>query len=179
MKNLPNRLKQLRKCYQLPVLEAEWVCGISRSALNTWERGTRMPSADGLYQIATSYGVSMDWLCGITNTPYTVESIDTAERLHISASLVNDVLSNLSFFPGYQNDKVVTDYIKHKEKFSIEARANILVFVLFLKGLHSFLKKNSGFQLTIQQENRRNNIEASLISVLTTKHHVTLPLYSD
>ena len=179
MKNLPIRLKQLRKCYQLPVLEAEWVCGISRSALNTWERGTRMPSADGLFQIATAYGVSMDWLCGITNTPYTTESIDAAERLHMSTSLLNDVLSNLSIFPGYHNDKVVTDYFKHKDRFSIEARANILVFVLFLNGLHSFLKKNSSFQLTIQQENRRNSIEASLISVLTTMHHVTLPLSSD
>ena len=181
MKNLPNRLKRLRECYKFTVLEAEWVCGISRSALNTWERGTRMPSADGLYQIATAYGVSMDWLCGIISSPYTLESLETAESIHISENSIDEVQRNMIIFPTINGKSVgnfalFNDYFKHKGTFSLEARANVLVLILFINGLHSYLNKHSGFVLTSQQHNHRCYIETALLSVLSTKHPVTLQL---
>ena len=61
MELLQIRLQSLRLTYSFPVLDAEWVCGISRSSINFWERGLRTPSADGILQIAFSYGVSIDW----------------------------------------------------------------------------------------------------------------------
>lgn len=177
MKNLPNRLKRLRECYKFTVLEAEWVCGISRSALNTWERGTRMPSADGLYQIATAYGVSMDWLCGIISSPYTLESLETAESIHISKSLFDDA-SELDL-PFDEKEIFLSDtfihYIDDKQGFCLEARANILVYVLFIFGLQSYLVKHPGIKLTPPQLYHRKFIASELMKVLRTKEPFASP----
>ena len=100
---LSQRLKILRTSYQLPVLETEWVCGISRSALNNWEKGCRIPSADGLYKIASSFGVSIDWLLGISQVPYTRDSIILAESIQKPDAEIPNILGSYSSGLNFDN----------------------------------------------------------------------------
>ncbi len=167
---LPERLKELRNQYQFTVQEAEWVSGVSRSALNTWERGTRTASADGLYQIATAFGVSMDWLYGMTTTRYTSESINTAESIYSLPNLLKDALENLQkvyISPDLLRKKLIKNFYK-KELLPLEQRANVLVYSLFLKNFHTyFYTESRSKEPSAQQLRTRNVVESNLILILT------------
>ena len=174
---LASNLKALRNAYQLPIFEAEWVCGVSRSAINTWERGTRIPSADGLFQIATSFCVSLDWLYGVTDTPYTEASVLAGEKIHKPSELIETVLQHIRFLPKSQYEQLANNYITNIDAYSLEARANILVFILYLKGYYQYFGSHDGtVKLPLaQQSARRDSAQRGLITVLTTGFPATNP----
>lgn len=170
---LSRRLKILRTSYQLPVLEAEWVCGVSRSALNNWERGSRIPSADGLFQISTSFGVSIDWLFGLSQVPYTHDSITYAESIRRPYVTIKNIVGCSATSPIF-DDASTKDYFdkSKRELYELSARANILVFTLYIKGWHKYFDANNGNRkiATIKQLDRLIIAENGLYSALRTKY---------
>lgn len=52
--------------------------GVSRQAVSRWESGDAVPTIDKLKTLAEVYGVSLDWLCSISASPY--EPTPTAEE---------------------------------------------------------------------------------------------------
>lgn len=168
---LPERLKELRAKYHFTVQETEWISGVSRSALNTWERGTRTASADGLYQIATAFGVSMDWLYGLTTTRYTDDSIAAAESIYVSHSLLKDVLENMVnvYNSSVSLRKKLLEKYYCKENLSLQLRADVLVYCLFLHNFYTvFYVKSCKKEPSAQQLRTRNEVEKSLFLILTT-----------
>lgn len=170
---LSRRLKILRSSYQLPVSEAEWVCGVSRSTLNSWERRLRIPSADGLYQVSTSFGVSIDWLYGLSEVPYTHDSIIHAELIHKPYVKIKDIVDNYPESPAF--DGILTeDYFdkSKRESYELAARANILVFTLYIVGWHNFFGVYDGkYKIaTYEQLIRLNMAKNGLNSALSTKY---------
>lgn len=179
LQQLSQRLKILRTSYQLPVLEAEWVCGVSRSALNNWERGIRIPYADGLYQISTSFGVSIDWLFGLSQIPYTHDSITLAESIHKPyETITNTICSYLNNL--ILEDALSTDYFdkSRRETYELAARGNILVYTLYIQKWHEFFANHDamGRVATIEQKYRLNIAENGLYSALKTKYPSTYSL---
>ena len=79
LKILQNRLRTIRTAYQLPINEAPWICKVSKSTISNWETGLRLPTIDGLYDITVAYGISVDWLCDLSPTPYTETTVARAE----------------------------------------------------------------------------------------------------
>lgn len=45
------------------------ITGISQATLSRYESGERIPMASHLALIAQAHGVSVDWLCGLKDTP--------------------------------------------------------------------------------------------------------------
>ncbi len=137
METLQKRLQLLRSAYGVPMLDAEWISGISRSSINTWERGTRIPSGDGLYQIASAFGVSTDWLFGISDTVFTPESVVSAEVVHnVSSSFLKKMIINIATDNPVKDDilSVCLDAIYRYNSFPLQARADIMVCCLYLQG---------------------------------------------
>ena len=169
MKTLQNRLQCLRLAYSLPVLDAEWVCGISHSSINFWERGKRIPSADGLLQIASSFGVSTDWLFGISDTAYTSDSIRCSESLH----LVKDNLLRQTLASVFDDNKYAAElffqYGNNVEAFSLQSRADVVVSCLYLRGYGNYFAADPKRTPVAQQKARMYEMRDGLLKVLKTK----------
>ncbi len=172
---LQNRLQMLRNTYSLPVLDAEWVCRVSRSSINFWERGVRIPSADGIRQIASAYGVSTDWVFGISDTAYTPNSVEFAENYHqIRNTLLRCILSKI-----YSDATVTNELINRYEnevmsnKFPLQSRADIIVCCLYLQGYDNYFNSKPGVEPTIQQKKRMLWFKEMLLKVLQTKKPIS------
>lgn len=60
------RIKKLRITNSLNQREFARRTGISQPTLSCYENGTALPSIDVLISIALNFGVSIDWLCGVS-----------------------------------------------------------------------------------------------------------------
>lgn len=69
MKNLSN----LRKAKGLSQQKLGDEIGLARNTICQYESGNRVPDVDTLVKIAQYFGVSVDYLLGITNSAYTAE----------------------------------------------------------------------------------------------------------
>jgi transcriptional regulator with XRE-family HTH domain len=70
---LGKRLKEARDRKGITQTYAAKMLGITNTALSNYERGFRDPDTDLLNKFARFYGVSSDWLLGLTNDPTTPE----------------------------------------------------------------------------------------------------------
>lgn len=64
--------KRLRKCRDktgLPQIKVAIYCDITEKAYQNYELGTREPRLSILMRIAEFYGVSIDYLVGLTDEP--------------------------------------------------------------------------------------------------------------
>ena len=59
------RLKDLRKENNLSTIQLGNALGVGDSTISRWENGLRVPSIDHLYNIATFFKVSSDYLIGL------------------------------------------------------------------------------------------------------------------
>ena len=68
MKNvLPDRLRTLRGAGSQS--EFALKIGVKQTSYSSWERGIKDPAAQTIAQIASTFGVSADWLLGLTDAP--------------------------------------------------------------------------------------------------------------
>ena len=63
------RLKDLREDHDLTQTQAGKIIGISQSDYGKYERGVMMMGVDKYIKFAKYYNVSLDYLCGILDTP--------------------------------------------------------------------------------------------------------------
>lgn len=59
------RLKELRNDKKLSAFELGKILGVSHTTIIRWENGEILPSILHLYNIATYFGVSSDYLIGL------------------------------------------------------------------------------------------------------------------
>ena len=74
-------LKKLRKAKQLTQVDLASLMNISKGAVAMWETGKREPDYATTIKLAKLFGVSVDYLIGNSNIPYTAD--DIADRLGI------------------------------------------------------------------------------------------------
>lgn len=74
---LGNRIKSLREEKDLSQLELSKVLNINNSTLSQYEAGNRVPSDEIKKQIASYFGVTLDYLMGVSNirNPYQPKTI--------------------------------------------------------------------------------------------------------
>lgn len=63
------RLKEVRENKGLSQYALASAIGESQSTLASWENGRAMPRANTLLKLAKHLGVSLDYLCGLSNVP--------------------------------------------------------------------------------------------------------------
>lgn len=88
---LCTRLKELRSSLNLTQKEFAEKIGASTVSISSYEIGTKTPSLDMLLTISKTFNVSIDWLCGVSNTPNRSGEIKTYSEL---ISLVLSILNN-------------------------------------------------------------------------------------
>ena len=66
---LPKRLKECREKTGLPQIKVAIYCDITERTYQNYELGIREPKVSILMRIARFYGVSIDYLVGLTDEP--------------------------------------------------------------------------------------------------------------
>jgi len=61
------RFKELRKEQKLSTVELGKVLNVDHSTILRWEKGERVPSIEHLYNIAKFFGVTADYLIGLSD----------------------------------------------------------------------------------------------------------------
>lgn len=70
------RLKDLREDHDLTQTEAGRIIGISQSDYGKYERGEMMMGIDKYIKLARFYNISIDYLCGVIDTPRALQRDD-------------------------------------------------------------------------------------------------------
>ena len=120
---IKDRLLALRKAYNLTLEEMSSITEglMTRATLNTWETGARVPAIDGLQIISACFGTCIDWISGMSETPYTEESIRTAKQVFFNGQ--EETVSTNGLIP----DNSLNVRIIHLSDYSLETQANIIV----------------------------------------------------
>ncbi|SEP03324.1 helix-turn-helix domain-containing protein [Propionispora vibrioides] len=66
---LGQRLKSLRLSNNLTLEQAGTKFKVTKQTVSYWEKGERVPSFDVATALAEYYGVSLDYLAGLSNNP--------------------------------------------------------------------------------------------------------------
>lgn len=125
---IQERLLALRNAYDLSLDEMSAISEnlMTRATLNTWENGVRIPAIDGLQIIAACFGVSIDWLCGMSDCPYTDYSIKIARDLFFNGTekTISDFTVDekiLSAYPLEVQGNIITLF-RYKERYEVKGK---------------------------------------------------------
>lgn len=141
---LPNRLKIVRQAYGLLGKDVAKIIDTIYRNYQNYESGKVQPSANKLAALTLYTGISLDWLLGITNTPYYEELIQNIEtnlwnydennNPIILLDVYNPILDKtekIQIYP-YAKLSILNDYAdiaKRQESYSLAARANIIFLI--------------------------------------------------
>ena len=174
---LQKRLITIRKRYSLPVAESEWICtDVSRSSINAWENGKRLATIDALFTVACTYGVSLDWLCGLTETQYIEESVSAAENAvaEVTYDMLATFIDTSKLNPDCFNDDAVRNALnsyldpkQRKIRWYLETRADIAVLIHYLLAL-GHIAQEKHILLTAKQNARVRDYRRMLAKMLVT-----------
>lgn len=118
------RLRELRKHSNESQADIAKELSVSKSTVGLWESGATQPNAESLYNIARHYGVSADYLLGITESPSLDADVRSAQEY---TGLSDRAVKSLT---GDAELVEAVNYLLSREK-GIEA----------IKGVYSFLWK--------------------------------------
>lgn len=111
--------------------------GISRSAVNAWELGVSIPSAQYLVELSRLFNVSTDYLLGLDNKEVVdISGLDDSEKKIIYYLI--DYFNNIGKIVRELNRQMETDYDiikKEADKVSVEAVKRVLDEVMAMKEL--------------------------------------------
>lgn len=112
----------MRNAQMIKLLELK-----SQSSITNIDKGDSLPSLDFICSISKIYGVSIDYLFGISDIPYTEESVLAAERAFFTKIEAIYPISKktLEFYHYY------FDELTRPKYYSLPCRANILTLSYF------------------------------------------------
>lgn len=79
-----NRFKQLREEHGLSQIELGNRLGVTQQSVFAWEHGKTAPQIQTAIQLSQLYGVSLDYLMGLSDTPKAEELAITDDELRAS-----------------------------------------------------------------------------------------------
>ena len=123
MNNYANALKEIRQSRGLSLMDVEKATGISNGNISRWENGQVIPGIDFCIQLAEFYGLTLDELVGLTDTP--VVSSPTSPKNKRTIEFVDD-------FEELMSDRNFVNIAKLCKAISPELRAVTLGYVIKL-----------------------------------------------
>lgn len=112
------RLKEARTDINMTQKELSEISGVSTVMLSAYERNNtqsgKNPALNNIYAIATALGVSIDWLCGLSEETYIVKDkseVDTESFLYAVVELVNNIYSTYKYHNEFGYSKVTNTEI--------------------------------------------------------------------
>lgn len=114
---------------------------------------------------ATKFGASLEWLCGLSDEPYTQNSVAFAEYKYFTPGnwYVDHIdvrfLKNFNLMSGQKFDEsALTNYSYHEQRnklFSLEARANVLVLMPYPGAISASSRNMSLDEVTPNSANKK------------------------
>ncbi len=78
-----NRMKDIREDMDLTQVEVAKVLGIQQTHYSKYEKGKQMMGIDKYMKLALFYNISIDYLCGMVDTPRTLTGISYNDNLQM------------------------------------------------------------------------------------------------
>lgn len=86
------RVRELRRAKRLTQVGLADALGVTKQSVSNWENNNIQPSIDMLVQIARYFGVTTDYLLGLSiEQPLCVTGLTVCQIAHIQA-IINDIL---------------------------------------------------------------------------------------
>ena len=137
-----NNIKNIREVHGLSMNDlASLMHFKSKGTIGQLETQKAQPSFDFLLKMNSIFALSIDWLIGISNQPYTHGSLLNAENnIKKIISDNNKLEFSLKLLPNYY-----TDLSEREKQYSLSIRANIvfLMYVLYLPYLLQINNSNA------------------------------------
>lgn len=77
--SIADRIKRLRKEHRWNQTELGQHIGVSTQVVSNWERNYTQPDKEDIYKLAQTFQVTTDYLLGLSNYPFIIESTDKKE----------------------------------------------------------------------------------------------------
>lgn len=135
-KNIVARhIKHLRESHQLSVSQLSTIFGKSRTTFSQIELGNMKLPQDFLTDIADFFAVSLDWLTGRTDEPYSLSVIQNQEAslLKLSQQISLSRSQNLIYYLAIIRIFELDAYWSKVNKYSIDQRADVIYALNFWK----------------------------------------------
>ena len=158
-----DRVKQLRLAHKLTMNEAAEMLNMKSSAgINTFEAGISKPLMDTLLTYCRFFAVSSDWLIGLSDIPYTEESVRSAKEFLTVARRNLDA--------EYIRDKIIKTYKEQNKdrskKIPKKQSPNIEANIIFLENatiindiLHSRRDEIEGTAINFKPKSLREQMK--------------------
>jgi transcriptional regulator with XRE-family HTH domain len=126
-------IRLLRETYALPVSEMSWLLGLkSKGSIYQMEKGIALPSFAVMERLVCCFGVSIDWLLGLSSIPYTETTMLAAEQ-----SLIEDFKSTGQAWTNVidtpKQAKIIPikygNYEQRKMSYSLAVRSDIVLLM--------------------------------------------------
>ena len=154
--NYASRIKELRLSHNLTQRDFATSIGTSQNALSGYENKDRVPSCEILISIATTYNVSLDWLCGLSDNKSSTNIMSTySDVIRVLTSIVNT--QNLITEIGYDTPDIAGDFFFGSDAPKIGADEWNDMLKLLKKGTI----KNSLYELWLKDQLDKYNIPIS------------------
>ena len=142
-----SRLKELRLAHNLKTAYLGDLLNVTYRNYLKYEHGTITIDSEKLKFISLLYGVSANWILGLTNSPYDKDMLykiennlfdkDSTGNLYLSANISKDEETmSVKIFPA--NDYIIHPVYKNgtlRSKFGLPIRANIIYICNWIKNL--------------------------------------------
>ena len=152
-----NNIKNIREVHGLSMNDlASLMHFKSKGTIGQLETQKAQPSFDFLLKMNSIFAVSIDWLIGLSNQPYTNGSLLNAENNIKKIIYDNNKLEHsLKLLPNYY-----TDLSEREKQYSLSVRANIvfLMHVLYLPFILKITESNTVYETVINHLKLTNNI---------------------
>lgn len=132
---IANRIKLLRECHHLSVSQISTIFGKSRTTFSQIELGNMKLPQDFLIEIANFFAVSLDWLTGRTDEPYSLSVIQNQEAslFKLSQQISLSRNQNLIYYLAITFICDLDTYYRNANKYSIDQRADVIYALNFWK----------------------------------------------
>lgn len=88
------RLKDLREDADLTISQLAKVLDVSERTISRYEDGTSQPNISILIKLSLLYNVSIDYICGVKDTPDIVEK-DLKEKLEDLSKILDKIIKDM------------------------------------------------------------------------------------
>lgn len=138
------RLQQLRKTHHLSLTQLAELIGKEKTTISSIESGKIGTTIDVIAELADLFAVSVDWLLGRADEPYTLDVIEKLEQKILTKQETLDQMINTnslnsphwlylkSFVVGSDID-ILYFPVEEREKYSLKQCAEIIFILNFLE----------------------------------------------
>lgn len=101
---MATRIKELRSSLNLTQNEFGKLIGVAQTTLSSYEKESKLPNLEALFNIADKCNVSIDWLCGLSDIQKTKDFTSYSDIFRLLVNICKSVHINIDYdFDGYNN----------------------------------------------------------------------------